>query len=110
MYAIVMVACKPPQDRDGWQDLRESFNPYYLVKFSVAGFLQAISQCAISFALGMGMSGALKGVLGKFYVPVGSILSAWILRKYYLCLEWLAIIIAFFASSTFGLMSSAGGN
>lgn len=80
-----------------------------LVKFIVVGFLQAVSGSFVSLAYALGTSPSLVVAFGKVYTPLVAIFSSCVLGKYFMWLEWFALIILTFASFTFGALASLGG-
>merc|ERR1740121_58735 len=79
-----------------------------IVRFLVPGLLQAITGSLISMAYALGTSPSLVVAFGKVYTPLVAIFSSCILGKYFMWLEWFALIILTAASFTFGILGSLG--
>jgi len=72
------------------------------------GFFFALTSALMSLAMGMGMSGAMAVVIGKIYLPICALTSRWLLGKFYMWLEWFAIIILTLDSAAFGFLKNMG--
>jgi len=55
-----------------------------------------------------GITSALFVVLGKFYTPVAALAARWVMGKFYMWLEWFALLILTLASIAFGYLQSLG--
>merc|ERR1719436_1384195 len=70
-------------------------------------FLFALSAFFGSMAFAMGASAAAKDAAGRIYTPTAALLSRWILGKFYMWLEWLALIILTLSCTVFGLLDTS---
>lgn len=103
-----MVFISPRENSTGWQDLCAAWNFRKIMKFMPCGFLFAATSALMSMGMGLGISGSLSVVVGKIYLPIAALASRWILGKFYLWLEWLAIIILTLDSAAFGFLQTMG--
>lgn len=69
-----------------------------------AAFLFALSTTFGNMAFALGISPSLYVVLGKFYTPVAAIGARWVMGKFYMWLEWFALVILTLASCCFGYL------
>jgi len=104
----VLLYTKPPEGQSGGDAVREAWRLPKLVKFLPCGFLFALTSALMSMAMGMGISGSLSVVIGKIYLPICAIASRCLLGKYYMWLEWFAIIILTLDSAAFGFLKNMG--
>eukprot|EP00930_Biecheleria_cincta_P104122 TRINITY_DN9629_c0_g1_i1.p1 TRINITY_DN9629_c0_g1~~TRINITY_DN9629_c0_g1_i1.p1 ORF type:complete len:1032 (-),score=136.43 TRINITY_DN9629_c0_g1_i1:240-3284(-) len=91
---------------DGWEGLSFAWSPRRILRCLPASFLFALATCLGNLAFAMGISSALYLVLGKFYTPVAAFCARWIMGKFYMWLEWFAIIILTISSATFGILQA----
>jgi len=83
------------------------WNACNLRKFArtlICSLLFAFSAFLGSMAFALGTSAAAKDAAGRVYTPVAALLSRWIMGKFYMWLEWLALIILTLSFITFGLI------
>lgn len=90
----------------GWEGLRLAWSPSRILRCLPASFLFALATCLGNLAFAMGISSALYLVIGKFYTPVAAFCARWIMGKFYMWLEWFAIIILTISSATFGILQA----
>mmetsp|Transcript_61862 Transcript_61862/g.149772 ORF Transcript_61862/g.149772 Transcript_61862/m.149772 type:complete len:876 (-) Transcript_61862:57-2684(-) len=102
----VLLYTKPPEGQSGGDAVREAWRLPKLVKFLPCGFLFALTSALMSMAMGMGISGSLSVVIGKIYLPICAIASRCLLGKYYMWLEWFALVILTLSSVVFGYLKS----
>ncbi|CAE7233368.1 Srp14 [Symbiodinium microadriaticum] len=97
---------------EGCSGLKTAWNPWKILKCMPPGFLYALTSTLINMAFSQGMNAALALIIGKFYTPVAAIGAGWVLRKYYMWLEYVAIGILTLASMIFGYLQafSPGSN
>lgn len=89
---------------DGLDGLRRAWSPQKILQCLPAAFLFALATTLGNLGFAMGISPALYLVLGKFYTPVAAFCARWIMGKYYMPLEWLALIILTLSSAAFGYL------
>lgn len=88
----------------GLDGLREAWSIDAILRCLPAAFLFALATCLGNLAFASGISSALYMVLGKFYTPVAALGARWVMGKFYLWLEWMALIILTLASVCFGYL------
>lgn len=93
---------------DGLEGLKQAWSPRKILRCLPAGFLFALTTMLSNMAYSLGMSAALALVLGKFYTPVAAVGARWVLGKYYMWLEYVAIAILTLASVVFGYLQVFG--
>mmetsp|Transcript_1544 Transcript_1544/g.4541 ORF Transcript_1544/g.4541 Transcript_1544/m.4541 type:complete len:963 (-) Transcript_1544:30-2918(-) len=84
--------------------LRRAWHLRAVVKVFPAAFLFALSTTLTNIAFALGISPSLYVVLGKFYTPVAAVGASWVMRKFYMWLEWFALLILTIASVVFGYL------
>lgn len=93
----------------GFQDgLFTAWSPRKIVHCLPAAFLFALATALGNMSFAMGINSALYVVLGKFYTPVAALGARWIMGKFYIWLEWFAILILTLASIVFGYLQAFG--
>ncbi|CAE8730394.1 unnamed protein product [Polarella glacialis] len=93
----------------GMRGVREAFNLRKIAKCLLPGFFFAASTALLSMAYSQGVTASMNMVLGKIYTPIAAFASRWILKKFYMWLEWMSLIITTLASVTFGALQAGGG-
>lgn len=94
----------------GWRDgFLRAWHPGKILHCLPAAFLFALATALANMSFTQGINSALYVVLGKFYTPVAALAARWILGKYYMWLEWFALMILTLASVVFGYLQAAGG-
>lgn len=78
-----------------------------ILKFLFAAFLFAMSAFLSSMAFALGASAPAKDAAGRVYTPVAALLSRWVLGKFYMWLEWIALMILTLSCMAFGLLDSS---
>lgn len=78
-----------------------------ICKFMFAALLFAVSAFLSSMAFALGASAAAKDAAGRVYTPAAALLSRWVLGKFYMWLEWLALIMLTLSCMAFGLLESS---
>jgi len=79
-------------------------------KTLICSLLFAFAAFLGSLSFAFGTSAAAKDAAGRVYTPVAALLSRWIMGKFYMWLEWLALIILTLSFVTFGLIDVMGGS
>lgn len=82
--------------------LRKAWDFKQIVRFLPCALLFSFANALISMAFGLKIPAALAVVVGRVYTPICALGSSFILNKFYLWLEWLAIVILTLASASFG--------
>jgi len=80
------------------------------LKTLLCSLLFALAAFLGSLAFAFGTSAAAKDAAGRVYTPVAALLSRWIMGKFYIWLEWLALVILTLSFVTFGLIDVMGGS
>jgi len=93
-----------------WEGLRAAFNLRKVFKFAFPALLFALSSFFGSMAFALGASAAAKDAAGRIYTPAAALLSRWILGKFYMWLEWLALVILTLSCMAFGLLDVSGAH
>jgi len=106
--AGLVVAASSTWWRHGWEGVRQACNPYKVAKFLLPAAFFAVSAFFGSMAFAMGASAAAKDAAGRIYTPAAALLSRWILGKFYMWLEWLALVILTLSCTVFGLLDTSG--
>jgi len=83
-----------------------AWHPKKILKCSPPGFLYALTATLMNMAYSQGMNAALALIIGKLYTPVAAIGARWVLNKYYMWLEYVAIAILTLASMIFGYLQA----
>ncbi|CAE7433121.1 unnamed protein product [Symbiodinium pilosum] len=91
---------------EGVSGLKTAWNPWKILKCMPPGFLYALTATLINMAFSQGMNAALALIIGKFYTPVAAIGAGWVLKRYYMWLEYVAIGILTLASMIFGYLQA----
>jgi len=91
---------------EGCSGLKTAWNPWKILKCMPPGFLYALTSTLTNMAYSQGMNAALALIIGKFYTPVAAIGARWVLKKYYMWLEYVAIGILTLASMIFGYLQA----
>eukprot|EP00929_Paragymnodinium_shiwhaense_P076280 TRINITY_DN39189_c0_g1_i4.p1 TRINITY_DN39189_c0_g1~~TRINITY_DN39189_c0_g1_i4.p1 ORF type:complete len:999 (+),score=168.31 TRINITY_DN39189_c0_g1_i4:96-3092(+) len=91
---------------DGRAGLKLAFAPEQIWAALPCAFFFALSGTLMSLAYAAGISPALAIVLGYIYMPVSALASRYILGKYYMWLEWFALMILTLAASVFGYLQT----
>jgi len=95
----------------GLQDgLLAAWSPRKILHCLPAAFLFALATALGNMSFAMGINSALYVVLGKFYTPVAALGARWIMGKFYIWLEWFAIMILTLASIVFGYLQAFGAH
>lgn len=103
---VLILTGRPQEGSTSWADLKEAWRPAKLLIFMPSGLFFAITSALMSMAFGLGLSGAMSVVIGKIYLPVCALASRFLLGKFYLWLEWFAIIILTLDSAAFGALQT----
>ncbi|CAE8625517.1 unnamed protein product [Polarella glacialis] len=90
----------------GLAGLRLAMSPRKILYCLPAAFLFALATALGNLAFAMGISSGLYVVLGKFYTPVAALGARWIMGKFYMWLEWFALIILTLSSAAFGYLQA----
>ncbi|CAJ1371423.1 unnamed protein product [Effrenium voratum] len=107
VYVIgVVVASGLTLYVEGCSGLLTAWSPKKILKCSPPGFLYALTATLMNMAYSQGMNAALALIIGKLYTPVAAIGARWVLNKYYMWLEYVAIAILTFASIIFGYLQA----
>jgi len=91
---------------DGLEGLRCAWRPDKILRCLPAAFLFALATALGNLGFAMGISPALYLVLGKFYTPVAAFCARWVMGKFYMPLEWSALMILTLSSATFGYLQA----
>ncbi|CAL1168264.1 unnamed protein product [Cladocopium goreaui] len=83
-----------------------AWHPKKILKCSPPGFLYVLTATLMNMAYSQGMNAALALIIGKLYTPVAAIGARWVLNKYYMWLEYVAIAILTLASMIFGYLQA----
>mmetsp|Transcript_106180 Transcript_106180/g.307272 ORF Transcript_106180/g.307272 Transcript_106180/m.307272 type:complete len:471 (+) Transcript_106180:2-1414(+) len=95
--------------RDGFHDgLLAAWNPSKILHCLPAAFLFALATTFTNMSFTQGITSALFVVLGKFYTPVAALAARWVMGKFYMWLEWFALLILTLASIVFGYLQALG--
>jgi len=90
----------------GWSSLKQAYSPRRILRYLPCGLLFALSSTMLAAAYALGISPALSTALGYLYIPVAALASRFVLGKYYMWLEWLALLVLTFACGIFGFLQS----
>jgi len=91
----------------GFKDgLLRAWDPWKILHCLPAAFLFASATALGNMSFAWGINSALYVVLGKFYTPVAALGARWIMGKYYMWLEWFALLILTLASIVFGYLQA----
>lgn len=96
-------------NRFGTAGLAQAWSFRKIRKFLVCGALQAVTSSLMSLAYALGTTPALVVALGRVYIPLVAVFSWCILGKYFMWLEWFALVILTVASAAFGMMETLDG-
>jgi len=102
----VLVASGLTLYTHNWEGL---FRAWHLGKILVcipAAFLFALATALGNLSFAHGITSSLYVVLGKFYTPVAALGARWIMGKFYMWLEWFALVILTLSSVVFGYLKS----
>jgi len=88
------------------EGLRRAFNWRKIAHCFPAAFLFALATALGNLAFANGITSSLYVVLGKFYTPVAALGARWIMGKFYMWLEWFALVILTLSSVVFGYLKS----
>jgi len=95
----------------GMKGLMEAWNPRSLPKFLLLGLMQSVVGALAGMSMGLGMDSSLYVAMGKIYTPLSLVLGRIILKRRYLWIEWLSVMVLFVASISLAFMdSSIAGN
>jgi drug/metabolite transporter (DMT)-like permease len=89
---------------NGCEGLRQAWDPKEILRCLPAAFLFALSTTFGNMAFALGINCSLYVVLGKFYTPVAAIGARWVMGKFYMWLEWFALVILTLATCCFGYL------
>ncbi|CAK8985138.1 Uncharacterized protein SCF082_LOCUS16 [Durusdinium trenchii] len=107
VYIIgVVVASMLTLYVEGLKGLGSAWHPMKILKCTPPGFLYALTATLMNMACSQGMNAALALIIGKLYTPVAAIGARWVLNKYYMWLEYVAIAILTLASMIFGYLQA----
>lgn len=107
VYIIgVVVASMLTLYVEGLKGLGSAWHPMKILKCTPPGFLYALTATLMNMAYSQGMNAALALIIGKLYTPVAAIGARWVLNKYYMWLEYVAIAILTLASMIFGYLQA----
>lgn len=90
----------------GFRGLLLAWNPRKILHCLPAAFLFALATALANMSFAQGITSALFVVLGKFYTPVAALGARWIMGKFYMWLEWFALLILTLASVVFGYLQA----
>eukprot|EP00931_Biecheleriopsis_adriatica_P035720 TRINITY_DN20582_c0_g2_i1.p1 TRINITY_DN20582_c0_g2~~TRINITY_DN20582_c0_g2_i1.p1 ORF type:complete len:1032 (-),score=182.76 TRINITY_DN20582_c0_g2_i1:41-3136(-) len=105
VVGVIIASCLTVYT-DGLDGLRRAWSPKKILLCLPAAFLFALATALGNLAFANGISPALYLVLGKFYTPVAAFMARWIMGKFYMWLEWLALIILTLSSAAFGYLQA----
>eukprot|EP00928_Gymnodinium_smaydae_P027328 TRINITY_DN21174_c0_g3_i1.p1 TRINITY_DN21174_c0_g3~~TRINITY_DN21174_c0_g3_i1.p1 ORF type:complete len:979 (-),score=203.75 TRINITY_DN21174_c0_g3_i1:69-2927(-) len=100
----VAIAAGLAMYSDGVQGLKLAFHPLRTLRALPCAAFFALSSTLLSLAYAQGINAALATVLGYIYMPFSALASRWVLGKYYMWLEWFALIILTMACAVFGVL------
>eukprot|EP00931_Biecheleriopsis_adriatica_P024530 TRINITY_DN15258_c0_g1_i1.p1 TRINITY_DN15258_c0_g1~~TRINITY_DN15258_c0_g1_i1.p1 ORF type:complete len:922 (-),score=144.38 TRINITY_DN15258_c0_g1_i1:70-2439(-) len=107
VYVIgVMIASCMTLRFEGYRVLGQAWHPCKILKCLPAGFLFTLTMALMNMAYSQGMTAALALIIGKFYTPAAAIGARWVLDKYYMWLEYVALAILTLACMTFGYLQA----
>lgn len=109
-FSMFFVFTKPRENSDGWTDLKDTWRWKNLKPSLVSGFLFALTSALLNMGIGLGISGSLNAIIGRSYMIVLALGSRWILGKFYMALEWFAIMILTLAAISFGFFENFGAS
>ena len=87
---------------EGLRGLGQAWHPLKILKCSPPGFLYALTATLTNMAYSQGMTAAFALIIGKLYTPAAIIGARWVLHKYYMWLEYVALAVLTLASIIFG--------
>lgn len=90
----------------GFEGLRQAFDWRKILHCLPAAFLFALATTLGNLSFANGITSSLYVVLGKFYTPVAALCARWIMGKFYMWLEWFALVILTLSSVVFGYLKS----
>mmetsp|Transcript_43227 Transcript_43227/g.97478 ORF Transcript_43227/g.97478 Transcript_43227/m.97478 type:complete len:532 (-) Transcript_43227:50-1645(-) len=93
----------------GEEGLRRAWRLGKILHCLPAAFMFALATALGNLAFANGITPSLYVVLGKFYTPVAAIGSRWVMGKFYMWLEWFALLILTLSSVCFGYLHSFSG-
>jgi len=89
-----------------FEGLKRAFHWRKILHCLPAAFLFALATALGNLAFANGITSSLYVVLGKFYTPVAALGARWIMGKFYMWLEWFALVILTLSSVAFGYLKS----
>jgi len=101
LVASFMTVCT--DDCDG---LKQAWRPDKILRSLPCGCFFAMASSMTSMAYAIGITASMNAIIGKVYVPFAAVASRWILHKFYMWLEWFALLITTLAAATFGYLKS----
>lgn len=102
----VTVATAMTFNSHGFHGVARAWNPRGIIRCLPASFLFALSTALGNMSFAQGINSALYVVLGKVYTPVAAMGDRCINNKYYMWLEWFALLILTMASVVFGYLQA----
>eukprot|EP00928_Gymnodinium_smaydae_P066366 TRINITY_DN49387_c0_g1_i1.p1 TRINITY_DN49387_c0_g1~~TRINITY_DN49387_c0_g1_i1.p1 ORF type:complete len:852 (-),score=93.44 TRINITY_DN49387_c0_g1_i1:128-2521(-) len=102
----VVVACCLTFQSHGSEGLQRAWRFSEILRCLPAAFLFALATALGNLAFANGITGSLFVVIGKFYTPAAALGARWVLERYYMWLEWFALIILTLSSAAFGYLQS----
>mmetsp|Transcript_16992 Transcript_16992/g.36605 ORF Transcript_16992/g.36605 Transcript_16992/m.36605 type:complete len:963 (-) Transcript_16992:78-2966(-) len=90
----------------GWDGLKRALTFKKIVKFSLCGLLSAITQSLMGLAFALGTTASMAVGLGKIYTPIVAILSRFILGRFFMWMEWFALVMLTSAALAFCMLDS----
>mmetsp|Transcript_80286 Transcript_80286/g.167163 ORF Transcript_80286/g.167163 Transcript_80286/m.167163 type:complete len:376 (+) Transcript_80286:1-1128(+) len=92
----------------GSSGLRRAWDPAHILKFSLCGFLMAVTQSLLSMAYALGTTPTMVAGLGKIYTPIVAILCRCCLGRVFAPMEWLAVGMLTVSALAFCLLEGGG--
>merc|ERR1712232_380848 len=86
------------------QEIREAWNFKRICQAMVTATLFSLSLMIGNLAWSMGINPALATVVGAVYFPASAFMSRWIVKKFYLWLEWIAVALMTLNSLSYALL------
>jgi len=102
----VLVASGLTLYTHGWDGLFRAWHVGKILVCIPAAFLFALATALGNLSFAHGINSSLYVVLGKFYTPVAALGARWIMGKFYMWLEWFALVILTLSSVIFGYLKS----
>jgi len=90
----------------GLGGLRQAYSPRRILRYLPCGILFALASTLLAAAYALGISPALSTALGYLYIPVAALASRFVLGRFYMWLEWLALVVLTFACAAFGFLQN----